>query len=765
MRTLELLLLVGACLCSTVDASCFGTDAKWEKAPPRVSQPSKSEPNKVLVDWSTIIKRSRCVDKFFLWVWKDGQDKGQGKKYIIADKNTQTKIVNIEPCIFHNFRVELEEDDSSHTDIKASETARYNSAALPAFNSTEVLEHFTVGYAQDPISKQFDLSKASIKFDTKFITFASCIKHIEVTGKQKSGAARLAADKKTVTTTTTTTPRPANGGDLNLAYRLPGRDPYGTGRKLDGLGAAPNRDWRWDGDNKRPAYRSQLAGNNPGQPAAAASKSTTARPLTTQWGYNPSGHPPTRLPGGGWSYPTTTARPTVSTARSAKPAPATPPVWAAESVFKNRFLRLSTKASAKVAGPVRKSPPFTSQTVEIVVPVEPCEQYDFDLTIVNPQSKPLGRITDLQLPALPDIVDYIPLPMTSVILVEYLMGGKYQVRAQPTSPVPDACLPDYMEAVDTYASRLELVANRLEANNTGVRRRQSKAQHRVELTQAEMLARHGCLCASPRLELTVSGGAAAALLSQPLGADPFGVYLYEGMWEGKPYYKLDLDKRSTLEFRHNVTVHRRRKRFIGKIDNNSTTTWRKPAGSTSWSSSSWSSWSSSSSSSLPSSGSSSWSSSSSSSFPSSGGRYSSSSSSSLPSSGGSGRYQSGSRSSSIYSSRSSHGGGGGSRPSGSRSYGRTTTIIPIQRVTTTPPPPAAVDRYLYWQPSTKQWQVSTKKGDKSNSAELVGPANSKLACPADGHQQWTVKDTSSTTLGIAHPVDGKLVQLACASNF
>ena len=45
----------------------------------------------------------RCVDKYYLWVWKDGQQKGQGKKFIISDKNTQTKIVDIEPCVFHNF--------------------------------------------------------------------------------------------------------------------------------------------------------------------------------------------------------------------------------------------------------------------------------------------------------------------------------------------------------------------------------------------------------------------------------------------------------------------------------------------------------------------------------------------------------------------------------------------------------------------------------------------------------------------------------------
>ena len=117
---------------------------------------------------------------------------------------------------YHNAypRVELEEDDSSHKDLRPSETARFNSAALPRFNSTEVHRHFTIGYKQDPVSKQFDLSKASVKFDTAFLTFASCIKHIEVTGKQKSGAARLKSRQPAPTTKppTSTTPMPAGDG-------------------------------------------------------------------------------------------------------------------------------------------------------------------------------------------------------------------------------------------------------------------------------------------------------------------------------------------------------------------------------------------------------------------------------------------------------------------------------------------------------------------------------------------------------------------------
>ena len=41
----------------------------------------------------------------------------------------------------------------------------------------------------------------------------------------------------------------------------------------------------------------------------------------------------------------------------------------------------------KATGPVKKSPPFLSDTVEIVIPVEPCKEYIFDMKIISPQNK------------------------------------------------------------------------------------------------------------------------------------------------------------------------------------------------------------------------------------------------------------------------------------------------------------------------------------------------------------------------------------------
>ena len=82
----------------------------------------------------------------------------------------------------------------------------------------------------------------------------------------------------------------------------------------------------------------------------------------------------------------------------------------------------------QVVGPVHKTPPFAGNQIEIVVPVEPCELYDFVLKIISPQGQSIGEVKNLELKSLADIDDFEPAPLTSVMLVDYLMGGKFQVR-------------------------------------------------------------------------------------------------------------------------------------------------------------------------------------------------------------------------------------------------------------------------------------------------------------------------------------------------
>ena len=285
----------------------------------------------------------------------------------------------------------MEEDDSSNRDLKPSETARYNSAALPSFNSNDVLKHFTLGYYQDPVSKQFDLTKASVKFETKFITFASCIKHVEVTGTRKSGAAGLSSAQKTGSTpapVTTTATYPTN--EMSPRFGEYTWEPYGTGRNVGGNGGKPSRGWAYENGGYNSGSRGQggynpgaggqggynpgaggqggynpgsggQGGNNPGsggqggynpgsggQGGQGYHPGTTSRPGSTTWGYNPGGRPPTDKPGGGWSY-STTARPDYSsTSRPGYSSNDKPSFWGSRSAFSKQFLRMSTDVALKV---------------------------------------------------------------------------------------------------------------------------------------------------------------------------------------------------------------------------------------------------------------------------------------------------------------------------------------------------------------------------------------------------------------------------------
>jgi len=104
-----------------------------------------------------------------------------------------------------------------------------------------------------------------------------------------------------------------------------------------------------------------------------------------------------------------------------------------------------------------------------------------------------------------------------------------------------------------------------------------RAQDLVEMTQKKILARQGCVCDSPRLDV---GGK---------------VFLYQGQADGRPYYRSDVEGRSLPSPTVPTSSPRRNKRsaFIGRVDGGGTTTTRRPwnygahgGGSSAWSSSS-----------------------------------------------------------------------------------------------------------------------------------------------------------------------------------
>ena len=68
-----------------------------------VSQPAKTDPTKVLVNWEKIIQRPECVDKYTVRVWPENTDVKMASKVTVQEKkgkNVATSTtVTVDPCV------------------------------------------------------------------------------------------------------------------------------------------------------------------------------------------------------------------------------------------------------------------------------------------------------------------------------------------------------------------------------------------------------------------------------------------------------------------------------------------------------------------------------------------------------------------------------------------------------------------------------------------------------------------------------------------
>jgi hypothetical protein len=117
------------------------------------------------------------------------------------------------------------------------------------------------------------------------------------------------------------------------------------------------------------------------------------------------------------------------------------------------------------AGPVlgktvtgKAEPPFTEELIEVLVQIKPCQNYVFALKIVGAGGTPMAEVTGLKMPALSDLKDFRPPPLSEALRVE-------PVSNQPQSPpslivnprfgIPAGCVNDLFEAVDLRLMRME----------------------------------------------------------------------------------------------------------------------------------------------------------------------------------------------------------------------------------------------------------------------------------------------------------------------
>merc|ERR1711892_1147421 len=275
---------------------------------------------------------------------------------------------------------------------------------------------------------------------------------------------------------------PATTPENELETRMGGNtwEAFGSGRQPGEVGRPVTRGWRWN------------SGFNSGSTGGGFNSGSTEGPLSNR----PPAHDPD------WEYPSSTSRPAYGSGTGKQgfnPGSGSGsgsgwgssqggfrPGITARSSFSKQYVRMIKSPSSAVAGPVKKTPPFLTDEIEIIVPVEACKENDFEMTIISPQNTQLGKITDIHLPVLADIPDYIPPEFTSVLQIS-LLGGKPNIAVTRNSPIPDTCVPEYLEAMDAFANRLEAVAN---THNKDLKQRKShqdNVQDMVEMTQAESL--------------------------------------------------------------------------------------------------------------------------------------------------------------------------------------------------------------------------------------------------------------------------------------
>jgi len=478
--TLLVLLAVGAV---QIRASCFGTDASWNPgSKPIVSQPSKNDPAKVMVDWTRLIKNSKCVDKYFLWVWPDGTPKtSPTAKKVQIDKSITSKIVEVDPCVGYRFSVELEETEMRSTNKLTSETVFKTAAIAKVINLDKT--KFTVGYHWDPVKQVSDLRMASISFPKSLIQYPSCLDYIQVTGSEVRAKPSLSRHSSTAS--------------------MEGQVAWGH------LGKTYNPSISVGGASTLPAGITFAGGSN--SPSMSRGSSPVRGPLAGTYS--------------GSSSSLQSQRSTSSTGSS--------PFGPIEKpLYSNSLPRAKSTGALKKAGPVKVQPPFLKPMIEILIASKDCAEFNFEVKVFNPSSREIGKVQNIHLPALADIPTYIPPPITNVMSITFGKSGKPVYGVKTASGVSAACLPSYFEALDAYRQRLENEVG-YHAAKTGVSQAKvSQTSLQSEVSQEQTLKTHGCICTSPHLEFSTTD----ANLLKSHAAD-FGHYHFKGMHAGHPYYE------------------------------------------------------------------------------------------------------------------------------------------------------------------------------------------------------------------------------------
>jgi len=479
-------------------ASCFGKDTGFTTATakPTVTQPSRSDPTKVMVDYSKILKNPQCADSFTILVWADGTQQSTATKYQV-DKNIKSKVLDIQPCVAYRYAVETHEKNTMGMKTKTSGDQLFKTSSSGGSGNVKLTpSSFHVTYHWDPVKKIVDLKMATISIARDKIPSVSCLDYIQITGEQVRSRTRSSSISPSRT-------RKFSWGHLGK------QGPHIT------VGGA-----------------STLPANIGGRSyASAVSSGSSARgPLATQWSSSSTA-----------SRTSTSSRTSSTSSRSSSfsstssssrttLAPSAPN-------YGNVLPRPSGGATAR-AGPIKVQPPFLNPVIEMNIPVKDCAEYNFEVKLFSGR-KEIAKVSNIRLPTLADVPGYVPPPLTSVMSISYGSSGKPVYGVKTASGVNAACLPAYFEAYDAYTHRLENEVNYLSKEGNRIQDLIDTTREQQSKSQEELLRKAGCVCSAPHLEFKPDLVKDKALVSGKYGGW-FGHYHFKGMHAQRPYYQLEM---------------------------------------------------------------------------------------------------------------------------------------------------------------------------------------------------------------------------------
>lgn len=472
------------CTAGYTQANCFGKDAGFSPAngKPSISQPSRSDPGKVMVEWSKIVKNPDCVDTYSLLVWADGTPPTGATRYSL-DKNTKSKIVDVQPCVGYRFAVETNEKNTLGTKTEKSGDELFRTAGAPQTISPDASK-FHVTYHWDPVKKVVDLRQATISIPRDLLPGASCLDYIQVTGSQVRSTARSGSSS------------PAKSRTFSWGHL--GENTFNPNIQVGGASTLP-------ASTGGISYSGAVKGATPPRGPLAQTYSTSSSGSSSPYN-SPPGSPTAGRAGSAITFPSPN--------------------------YSNALPRATGGATNQV-GPIKIQPPFLNPIIEINIAVQDCSEYDFEIKFFAPGSKEVGKVSHVKLPPLADVPGYIPPPITSVMSITYGSNGKPVYGVKTSSGVTEACLPSYFEAYDSYTHRLENEVNFQLHEGKRVTSLVSNSQNQLSKSQEELLRKTGCVCTSSILQFSTTDN---DLLKKY--REQFGIYEFQGMHNEHPFYKL-----------------------------------------------------------------------------------------------------------------------------------------------------------------------------------------------------------------------------------